>query len=57
MEHLTQGWVAVIVPKGLVLGLPWQSSGWDSSIPLQGTWIQIPGGGTKTPQATQCGQK
>lgn len=34
--------------KGWFWDFPWQSSGWDS-IPLQGTWIQIPGGGTKTP--------
>ena len=39
------------------VGIPWQSSGQDSMLALQGAQGLIPGGGTKIPQALRCGQK
>ena len=35
------------------MGIPWQFSGWDSVLSLS----SVSGGGTKIPQAMQCGQK
>ena len=38
-------------------GIPWWSSGLDSSLPLQGTWVWFPGQGTKILHATKYSQK
>ena len=42
-------WPVLVTPRPLhclpwgsrhALGAPWRSSGWDSELPLQGTWVQ-----------------
>ena len=46
----------MVCPRTRGWGPPWQSSGYDSVLPVQGGAGSIPGRGTRILHAMRCGQ-